>query len=45
MNDSLDLLAEFMGVGEVVAEVTNRVSSNFAAGQCSAQPLLAAVAV
>lgn len=26
-NDSLDLLAEFMGCGDLVAEVTNKVNS------------------
>lgn len=29
MNDSLDLLAEFMGCGESVAEVTNKVSGTW----------------
>ena len=27
INDSLDLLAEFLGVGEAVAKVTNAVSN------------------
>jgi hypothetical protein len=28
VNDSLDLLAEFMGCGDLVAEVTNKVNNN-----------------
>lgn len=34
VNDSLDLLAEFMGVGDQVATVTNKV------GTAAVQPLL-----